>query len=391
MGRDEARAAARSLTPLAVRDYAITRGWVVDPRAKDRFWLLTHPRHALRQLLIPKDANDPGFEDGMLDVATRIAELEQRSVSAVLADLQTADADVLRIRLVGPAAGRGDVSLATDVALRDGARRALLASACSVLSPAPYHPRLSKSAADSLLASCRAGQTEVGSYVVRVLCPLHAVEAVSLDPIPFTRQVTISLMRSIDDLVGAIEGGTLDSYLDAYAEHPGMSANLCEALIQLQPPVDETLAERSGGEVEISTTWASDPHVPPPSPTDVPARVVIKAEYSREIERAAHRLRPGGAELGKQWYVGTVERLDGSTGDDGRRAGDVRLSVLVGEGESLRARATLDPDAYAVAVTAHERGRAYVMLYATLHRGRRIAQFGPVELFMPISDAAPGG
>ena len=107
MGRDEARAAARSLTPLAVRDYAITRGWVVDPRAKDRFWLLTHPRHALRQLLIPKDANDPGFEDGMLDVATRIAELEQRSVSAVLADLQTADADVLRIRLVGPAAGRG--------------------------------------------------------------------------------------------------------------------------------------------------------------------------------------------------------------------------------------------------------------------------------------------
>lgn len=388
-GRDEARLAARGLTPLAVRDYAIARGWVVDPRAKDRFWLLTHPLHPLRQLLIPKDVLDPGFEDGMVDVATRIADLEQRSMAAVLADLQTADADVLRIRLVGPAAGRGDVSLATDVALRDGARRALLASACSVLSPAPYHPRLSKGAADTLLAACRAGQTEVGSYVVRVLCPLHAVEPVSLEPIPFTRRVTISLMRSIDELVGSIEGGTLDAYLDAHAEHPGLSANLCEALVQLQPAVDESVVDRGGSEVEISTTWASDPHVPPPSATEVPARVVIKAEYSREIERAAQRLRPGGAESGKQWYVGTVERLDGSTGDDGRRAGDVRLSVFFDEGESLRARATLGPDAYAVAVAAHERGRAYVMFYAALHRGRRIGQFGPVEHFALIPEAAP--
>ncbi len=391
MGRDEARLVARSLTPMAVRDYAIARGWLVDSRVKDRVWLLTNPQHPLRQLLVPKDVQDPGFEDGMMDVATRIADLEQRSVASILADLQSADADVLRIRLVGPAAERGDVSLATDVALRDGARRALLASACSVLDPAPYHPRLSRGAADTLLAACRAGQTEVGSYVIRVMCPLHAVEPIMPEPLPFTRRVTISLMRSIDELVSNIEAATLDGYLDAQSEHPGLSANLCEALVQLQPPVDESLAERGGGEVEISTTWASDPQVAPPSPAEVPSRVVVKAEYSRELERAAQRLRPGAAQTGKQWFIGTVERLDGSIGDDGRRAGDVRLSVFLDDGESLRARASLGPDAYAVAVAAHERGRAYVMLFATLHRGRRISQFGPVERFALVPDAAPTG
>jgi hypothetical protein len=391
MGRDEPRFAARGLTPMAVRNYATGRGWVLDPRVKDRFWLLTHPEHPLRQLLVPKDVQDPGFEDGMIDVATRLADLEQRSLATMLVDLQTADADVLRIRLVGPDAGRGDVSLAADVALRDGARRALLASACSVLSPAPYHPRLSKGAADTLLSACRAGQTEVGSYVVRVLCPLHAVEPMSLEPIPFTRRVTISLMRSVDEIVSSIEGGTMDRYVDAQAEHPGLSANLCEALVQLQPPIDEALAERSGGEVEISTTWASDPQVGPPSPAEAPSRVVIKVEYSREIERAAQRLRPGAAESHAQWYIGTVERLDGTIGDDGRRAGEVRLSVLLADGDALRARATLGPEAYAVAVEAHERGRVYVMLYAALHRGRRSAQFGPVQFFARVPEAPPPG
>jgi hypothetical protein len=368
MARDDERALARALTPIAVRDYALARGWRTDDRAKGRIWLLSHPTDPLRQLLVPKDTHDPGFETGMLDVASRLAELERRSLDAVLADLGSADADVLRVRVVSRVAERGEVSLATDVALREGARRALLASACSVISPRPYHPRMTKGQAEALLAACRAGQTEVGSYVIRVICPLHATSQQSLEELPFTRQVTTSLMRTVRELVASIEAGTLDGYVDAISDHPGVSANLCEALVEMQPALDEATTERVPGELELTATWAADPRVRAPTEEEAPSRVVVKSEYMREIERAAQRLRPGSGDSRVAWYIATVERLDGTVGDDGRRSGDVRLSVLVPDGETQLARASLGPDDYAIAVEAHEQGRAYVYIHASLRR-----------------------
>lgn len=389
MARDDERVLARGLTPIAVRDYALARGWTTDNRAKGRIWLLSHATDPLRQLLVPKDAQDPAFETGMLDVAARLAELERRSIDAVLADLGSADADVLRVRVVSRVAERGAVSLATDVALREGARRALLASACSVINPRPYHPRMTKGPAEALLAACRAGQTEIGSYVVRVICPLHAAPQQSLDDLPFTRQVTTSLMRSVRELVASIEAGTLDGYVDAISDHPGVSANLCEALVQMQPAFDDQTTERVGGEVELTTTWAADPRVHAPSEEQAPSRVVVKSEYTREIERAAQRLRPGSGDSPVAVYIATVERLDGTVGEDGRRSGDVRLSVLVPDGDTQLARASLGPDEYAVAVEAHEQGRAYVYIRAALRRSSRIGQFGPVDLFGLLSPTPP--
>lgn len=388
MARDDERALARALTPIAVRDYAIARGWVTNDRVKGRIWLLTHPTDPLRQLLVPKDAQDPAFEAGMLDVAARLADIEHRSIDTVLADLGSADADVLRVRVVSHVAERGEVSLATDVALRDGTRRALLASACSVISPQPYHPRMTKGPAEALLAACRAGQTEIGSYVVRVICPLHVPSQQSLADLPFTRQVTMSLMRSVQELVASVEAGTLDGYVDSIANHPGMSANLCEALVQMQATSDGQ-PERVRGEVELSTTWAADPRVRAPSEHEAPSRVVVKAEYVGEIERAAQRLRPGSGLPLIASYVATVERLDGTVGEDGRRSGDVRLSVLLPDGDTQLARASLGPEDYAVAMDAHEQGRAYVFIRALLRRSSRIGQFGPVEHFGLFAPTQP--
>jgi len=118
---------ARQLCPLAVRQYAESRQSTPIEGVRGRFWLFRHPDQQLRQLQIPMDADDAGFTDAMLDVVQRLAELERRPIDAVLADLQWPDADVLRIRIASRDAESGQLSLTTDVMLREGARRALLA------------------------------------------------------------------------------------------------------------------------------------------------------------------------------------------------------------------------------------------------------------------------
>lgn len=194
------RSVARTLRPLALRLYAESRGWVHIPIDEARFWLFRHPEQKLRQLQIPMDGDDVGFVDAMLDVVHRLADLERRPIEVVLADLLASDADVLRVRVATRASEAGQLSLAADVELREGARRALLASACSVINPVRHHPRLSRSEPEALLAACRAGQTEHGSYVVKIICPRHAVERPDQNQ-PFTRQVTTYLMRSTAKLV----------------------------------------------------------------------------------------------------------------------------------------------------------------------------------------------
>jgi hypothetical protein len=369
---DQHRSLAATLRPLAVKLYAESRGWEPVALEAARFWLFRHPQHRLRQLQIPMDADDPGFADAMLDVVRRLVEIEQRAPDRVLDDLQIPDADVLRIRVSGRDSDAGQLSLAADVELREGARRALLAAACSVINPSRYHPRLSRSEADALLSACRAGQTEHGSYVVKIICPLHAVELPTFTQ-PFTREVTTYLMRATAKLVDNIEQGRLDEYADEALGEIPLSWNLCDALLRMQP-------EREAGQVELSTKWAADRRIMPPPSALVPARVSIKAEYFAEIEQVAKVLRPSSSGPRQEQLMGTVEQLMGALGSDGRRAGEVQLTLLK-ETEQLRARASLDAAQYEEAMRAHERGDAYVVLRGVLHRSPRVSRVEAVSSF----------
>ena len=381
MSADPRRVIVGRLRPLAVRLYAESRGWISVPVEGERFWLFRHPELRLRQLQIPMDADDVGFVDAMLDVVRRVAELERRSMDTVLADLQWPDADIIRVRVVNRESEAGQLSLSADVDLREGARRALLAAACSVINPARFHPRLSRSEADALLSACRAGQTEIGSYVVKLICPLHAIDEPDDVALPFTRQATTYLMRATSELVTRIEQSRLHEYEREGDDGNGredagaapLSWNLCDALLRMSP-------EREAGQIELAASWAADRRIAPPSPAEVPPRVSIKAEYLPEIDQVARILRPAPSTAREEQLIGTVEQLAGAVGGDGRRSGEVVFSLLK-DGEQVRVRASLDAEQYQTAMRAHERGDAYVVLRGVLHRGQRL---GRVEALRSI-------
>ena len=247
---------------------------------------------------------------------------------------------------------------------------ALLASACSVVNPVRFHPRLSRSEADSLLTACRAGQTERGSYVLKVVCPLHAVDVPDREE-PFTRRVTRYLMQTTHRLVTNIENDTFDEYErepdeTSPLDEPPLSSNLCDALLRMQPERDDAHAQ-----IELSTSWAADRRVRPPR--DVPSRVAVKSEYFEEIEQIAKILRPIDDSRSEETLVATVEQLGGDVDPDGRRSGEVMFNILKDD-ENLRARARLDAEQYRVALEAHEKGNAYVVLHGRLRRGARVSR-----------------
>ena len=243
--------------------------------------------------------------------------------------------------------------------LIEGAKRALLSSACSVHNRIPHHPRMSRAEAEELLNVCKLGQTEIGSYVIKVICPLDQMNDPPLtrEHLPFAREATSLLMRAANKLLTSIESDTVENMIEEERARPVISSNLCDAFLQMH-------AAHENSQLSLVATWAPATKCEIP---DVPTSVTFKPEYFRQIEDISRSLKPKDKK-DSDTFVGTVETLNGNVGDDGRRSGDVTFVILRSDGESIKAKANLNAEDYEIAVHAHEKGEAFISFNANLLR-----------------------
>ncbi len=339
------------LDPVRVQEYARATGWRLESRlGRGRVAVYERLESRLEQVSIPLNRELTDFALVMATAVAGMAQYENRVALDLLVELLFPPADLLRFAESSPVARAGDVPFDRGLALMSGMRKTLLAAACGVARPGQtFYPRMSLTEAEQFLQECRLGQTERGSFVLSVACPLGAVPEPAngiplFDNTPFTRRVTVLLMRSLHQLVYHLDRGDVDSLSPVTANAPILSANLCEGLLDLKPEGDDAF-------VRISATWSSEL---PTREDDLPASVQLRREVFPLIETVARRLRPE-ARLTRQRLVGFVETLNGRPSKDNRPEGQVVLRVIPPEGEVVRARAELNAEDYAVADRAHMR------------------------------------
>jgi hypothetical protein len=386
------------INSLDAREYAKASGWQRVSNVNGKLAVYARPTSDLDQLLIPLDSGLVDYERLMADVVVNLAEDEGRPAPEVLNDLLMPPSDVLRFRLDEPDSGSGIVPLVQGIDLLEGARKAILASACSVVQPQPFHPRLSRGDAEQLLQACRLGQTERGSFTAVISCPLDAVghELIRPQPMPlfegqlgtdenegppatlpepFTRKATGLLMRTVAGIVKAVDGDTVDRLLEPEGDQPGLSANLCNALMMMQPS-----GERS--RLTIRATWART--LPPPPSAGLPSIVQLRRDYFPVIEKLAVALRPA-QEPRPAYFIALVDELSGNPDEHNRVSGDVQLQVLNAEEGSFKARVNLNADDYHIAWEAH--GVAgYVSLNGVLKLGGRVHRIENVSSFKRLNE-----
>jgi len=155
---------------------------------------------------------------------------------------------------------------------------------------------------------------------------------------------------------------------------PPLSANLCEALLMMQPDGDRS-------RLTIMASWART--LPPPLDAMLPSVVHLRRNDFPIIERLAEALRPV-REPKTSYFVGWVDALFGTPDEANRVCGDVQLLLLNQEGLQ-KARVNLNVDDYHVAWEAH--GVAgYVALKGKLVRGERVHKIVEVSNFKFLKD-----
>jgi hypothetical protein len=329
------------------RRYALARGWVRADIPRMDIGVFHLGEH---EAILPMDTALRDYAGAMVRFARRLGDVEGRSHDKVLQDLVSARVDRHR-----PArTGANDASLEAAMSLLDGIQRALLASACSVLHPRPYHPRMSLSQAEELLRATRFTGTEIGSFVAVIETPLEVEHARP----GFGRDVSSTLMRSLAHIASAIRSGVPDRIVNPRDEDPQVSANLCEAILRMAPP-----SEASDLRFEIS--WSPMLAAPP----GVPDRISIDRTMYEPLEQAASQLRPSPS-TSRALHLSLVKELKGSINPDGKPEGEATFVVLRDDGREVRAKAYLDATLYQIAVMAHASSRP-VIVDAELHGVRR--------------------
>ncbi|WP_375577066.1 hypothetical protein [Paracidovorax oryzae] len=371
------------IAPTDLRDFLKSLGWsVMDQALQDRLYLLYNPKYERRQLAFPMDVTAPDFAEAVATTLSKLSGLMNISQDRLISKVMSVREDVLRLRVFFD--GNDSVlPLNFAAAVVSNTEKLLKAGACTALRPRAHHPRLTLSEASQFVEKARFGQTESGSFVLRVACPVNSMEVQGFldlenDPPPFVRQVTLTVQRALSQLTGAIEKDTLDIFVDELkaSEHPLVSSNLCEAIYSMHDDVVDN-------SLDIGFDW-SILYRPPIDVSNRPIR--IQRDYFSRIEEVRRELR--AVELNQRdTFIGTVERLEGEMGDDGRRSGLVVLSLLSrDEGESVRARVVLSAEDYLKADQAHMKNGAYVRVTGCLRPGRQPRQLTEMTAFEVLAD-----
>lgn len=367
--------------PMDLRSFLKSRGWSpIDAAQKERLFAFEHPSFARRQLIFPMDSNAPDYSDAVAGMFAKLADLTGEPISWLRTRARFIRDDVLRLRIQASASNTTELPIFFAEEILKSTVKLLKAAACTVLMPRARHPKLFLKDAVEFVNRSRFGQTAKGSFILQVACPLHAVEAEGTLPTddpaaPFTRQVTTTVQRSLRALTTAIEDDRLDGLIEEMRDSstPLLSSNLCEAVAGMY---DESTANS----LDVDIDWSP---LRPVQEAALRHPIRIQRDYFPRIQEVQQRLRAADTpDDGPLPFIGTVERLLGDMNPDGRRSGEVLLSLLLpDEDEAVRARVVLSAEDYRKADQAHMTNNAYIRVVGRLRQGRQPRQMTDVSRF----------
>ncbi|TWT95370.1 hypothetical protein Pla108_35180 [Botrimarina colliarenosi] len=229
---------AQTVKPLEAAQYLRAAGWAEAAAPSDRLWIWHRTvENENFEVLLPRDARFRDYRLRLKELIQTLSTSEQRPAEHVFADIITIGADIIRIRIADPDLEDGSLPIEEHAAIAQKTRELVLAAACAATGPkAVWHTRRPAQAMDHV-RKVRIGQSERGSYIVKVINRITPRIGTADDGIdePFDRKVTSVLADSLEALRSASEDAALRDNFGAFdrAVQSGVSANLCDAVAGL--------------------------------------------------------------------------------------------------------------------------------------------------------------
>ncbi|WP_303821650.1 hypothetical protein [Ruminococcus flavefaciens] len=350
------------LNPLAVCKYLEQTNWTSFPfNRSDVKIYQCNKNDNLIQVMVPMNKSFSDYKRVMYDVVKNIAYFEEKSLEQVMLYLLNPNTDILKIRLEKGSIEAGNILFDDAIKLYDNAKKLLAATALDIINPKKIHFGRIDDTIQSFLNHCRFGQTEIGSYVVSVVCPFAELSeeegykqlSIFTDEErcaqSLTRQVTKKLMDNVAFIKQQIDNGKEETLVESDI---GISSNFFEALNGLNLHSENTL-------VEFSAQWA------PAVKINRSKNNFIKVtnDYYQPIASIIDKIKEDTNQ--RTDIIGRIKRLSAVPTVDERKGGTVVIASLSKENKVQSITVRLSKEDYENAVIAHQHGKV-VRIVGTL-------------------------
>lgn len=343
------------ISPLAFAKYLKDTGWTQYTTKRTYIKIFQiFKDNQFYQVTIPMDNSLIDYQEAMYSAVQTVAEVEGKSIEQLMLYLLNPNTDILKIRLDKKNTEMGSIHFDDAINLYENAKKLLAATALDILHPKKYHQGRIDDVISNFLSNCRYGQTEIGSYVVSIVCPFAELD----DQDGFkqlsifseedeceqslTRDVTSRVMSNIAITKKSIDDGELGKLIKPDNSNI-ISANFYEALIGLNLDLEDT-------NVEFLAEWS--PIVK--NKRNIPDRVLLTHDYCQPIQTAIDRLKEDISQSTK--IIGRIKRLESTPDAQTRTTGKVTV-VYLNENEKPRTvTVKLEKNDYDRAIEAHEKG-----------------------------------
>lgn len=360
---------AAKINSLAFAKYLKETGWNLYVTKKTSVRIFQYIKGDIfEQVTIPMDKSLRDYSEAMYNAIVTVAGIEKKSVEQVMLYLLNPNTDIIKIRLDKAGVESGNILFDDAIKVYDNAKKLLAATALDIINPKKYHFGRPDEPVQKFLSGCRFGQTEIGSYVVSVVCPFAEISAeggykqlsIFTDEETcansLTRKVTNKLMKNIYTIKKKIDDGEGDSLVEESKEEQ-ISANFYEALNGLNSDSNSLV-------VEFKADWS-------------PTVKSNKFEHS-DIKLTNDYYQPISAVIGKlkeqtntsKEIYGRIKKLEALPAVDKRKSGNVTISYIGDDNKAHSVTTRLEKLDYDKAIEAHQQGK-YVKVLGKIEKGKR--------------------
>ena len=371
------------VTPIEIRDYAISYGWtLVKDAINEGLFVLNSPNMDYKQLMFPIEPSNPNFKDLAELSISKLAASHNQTAFQVIEAIRDVNEDVLSLRYYSEHKAVNSISFQEALGSIEATKQMLLAAGCSIVNPVLYHKRLGRTEALEFLKKTRFRHTQEGSFILKVSCPIQLEAPLLSETLlndsakPMSRKAFELINMSAIKVLHAIERDDFDALWEeqAHAEQPILSYNFCDSLVSLFDDEREL-------PFELKFNWSRAYMHKLPL---LSSHSVVRFPYSfkSKIEELKGYFKPESKDT-VDTFFGTVESLNGNEGEDGRRLGEVVMALII-EGELVQARINLTADLYEIAYKAHGQRGSLIRVKGRLQPGKRIRTLDEVLLFESV-------
>jgi len=353
---------AGRISHVDVAKYLHDLGWSEIDQAREWVKIFQYEKQDdFFQVDLPVSRELRDYKTAMYRAIECIAQSASKSVEQVILELLNPLSDILRLRIKEPDIENGSIYVEDAIRLYDNAKKLLMATAMDIVHPEILHKGRPDNNIVEFVNNCKFGQTEIGSYVVSIVCPISTVENNQVVQLSLfneedecadslTRKVVNKLVSSVRIVRESISQGVFEKtiYENVNSEHC-ISANFLDALSEIN-------IYRNSSELDITAKYA--PTISKNTLSDT--FVSLTHDFYSPIDTLVKKIK--NTQESEKTYIGRIKGLDAAPDPSIRDKGKVTLVFLNDDEKKATASIILSKEDYDAAIEAHRGGKTVKIL-----------------------------